>query len=70
MYDEEHKPRGEYVLIIDGYDDSMDSEYSFEDAVKLARQYVKEGNSASAAAKMAAADTGLKKGEIYKQLLV
>lgn len=70
MYDEEHKPRGEYVLIIEGYDDSKDTEYAFEDAVTLAKQYVKEGNSASFAAKMAAADTGFKKGDIYKQLLI
>ena len=70
MYDEEHKPRGEYVLIIEGYDDSKDKEYAFEDAVALAKQYVKEGNSASFAAKMAAADTGFKKGDIYKQLLI
>ena len=70
LYDEEHKPRGEYVLIIDGYDDSADSEYSFEDAVALAKQYVSEGKSSSAAAKMASAETGFKKGEIYKQLLI
>lgn len=69
MFDEEHKPRGEYVLIIEGYDDSTDNQYSFEDAVALAKQFVKEGNSASAAAKMAAADTGFKKGDIYKELL-
>ncbi|MBO5852755.1 MAG: 16S rRNA (cytidine(1402)-2'-O)-methyltransferase [Clostridia bacterium] len=70
MYDDEHKPRGEYVLIIEGYDDSADSQYSFEDAVELAKQYVKEGNSASFAAKMAANDTGFKKGDLYKQLLL
>ena len=69
MYNDEHKPRGEYVLIIEGYDDSKDNEYSFEAAVELARGYVKEGNSASAAAKMAAGETGFKKGDIYKQLL-
>lgn len=69
IYNDEHKPRGEYVLIIEGYDDSSDSEYTFEAAVELAKSYVKEGNSASTAAKMAAADTGFKKGEIYKSLL-
>ena len=69
MYTEEHKPRGEYVLIIEGYDDSGDSEYTFEAAVELARSYVKEGNSASSAAKMAAGETGFKKGDIYKQLM-
>ncbi len=70
MYNEEHKPRGEYVLIIEGYDDSNDSEYTFEAAVELAKSYVKEGNSTSTAAKMAAADTGFKKGELYKSLLL
>lgn len=70
MYNEEHKPRGEYVLIIEGYDDSSDSEYTFETAVELAKSYVKEGNSASTAAKMAASETGFKKGEIYKSLLL
>ena len=70
MYNEEHKPRGEYVLIIEGYDDSFDSEYTFETAVELAKSYVKEGNSASTAAKMAASETGFKKGEIYKSLLL
>ena len=70
MFDEEHKPRGEFVLIIEGYDDSGDTEYSFADAVNLAKQYVNEGNSSSAAAKMASAETGFKKGDIYKQLLL
>lgn len=70
MYNDEHKPRGEYVLIIEGYDDSNDNEYTFETAVELARSYVSDGNSASTAAKMAAAETGFKKGEIYKSLLV
>lgn len=69
MYNEEHKPRGEYVLIIEGYDDSNEREYTFETAVEMAKQYVSDGNSASTAAKMAAAETGFKKGEIYKSLL-
>ena len=67
MYTDEAKPRGEYVLIVSGYEkpEGM-SEYTLEDGVKLARDYMAEGNSASAAAKMAAAETGFKKGEIYK----
>ena len=69
MYNEEHKPRGEYVLIIEGYDDSNDNEYTFSSAVELAKSFVKEGNSASSAAKLAASETGFKKGEIYKSLL-
>ena len=40
-----------------------------EEALALAKRLVKEGMSASAAAKEAAAASGLKKGEIYKALI-
>lgn len=67
LYSEENKPRGEFVLIVEGYDDSDDrQEYTLDDAVALAKRYIAEGNSASAAAKMASADSGIKKGEIYR----
>ncbi|MBQ1186667.1 MAG: 16S rRNA (cytidine(1402)-2'-O)-methyltransferase [Clostridia bacterium] len=69
LYSEENKPRGEFVLIIEGYDDSGDNVYTFEQAVALAKQYVKDGESASSAAKKAAAETGFKKGDIYKNLI-
>ena len=67
MYNDETKPRGEYVIIVSGYEKPEGtSEYTLEDAVKLARDYMAEGNSASSAAKTAAAETGFKKGDIYK----
>lgn len=67
MYNDETKPRGEYVIIVSGYEmPEGTSEYTLEDAVKLARDYMAEGNSASFAAKTAAAETGFKKGDIYK----
>ena len=70
LYGEDNKPRGEFVLIIEGYDDSADlTKYTLEDAVNLAKNYMKEGNPASMAAKSAAADTGFKKGDIYKLLI-
>ncbi len=70
MYSDENKPRGEYVLIVEGYDNSSDkSEYTLDEAVEIAKNYIKEGNSASMAAKAASADTGIKKGDIYKSLI-
>ncbi len=70
MYSDENKPRGEFVLIVEGYNSEQDdTEYTLEDAVKIAEKYLKEGFSASAAAKEASADTGLKKGDIYKMLV-
>lgn len=69
MYNEDNRPRGEFVIIVDGYEESDEkTEYTLEQAVQIAKDYIKDGNSASSAAKMASADTGLKKGEIYKIL--
>lgn len=69
LYSEENKPRGEFVIIVDGYDPSLSKEeYTLDQAVKIAKQYMKDGNSASAAAKMASTDTGIKKGEIYRYI--
>ena len=67
MYDGELKPRGEYVLIVEGYEKpENETEYTLEEAVKLAKGYMEEGDSASMAAKKASSETGFKKGEIYK----
>ncbi len=69
MYNDENKPRGEFVLIVEGYDASGDKQFTLEDAVSLAKNYMDEGNPASFAAKTAAAETGFKKGDIYKLLI-
>ncbi len=69
MYNDENKPRGEFVLIVEGYDASDEKQFTLEDAVTLARNYMEEGSPASLAAKTAAAETGLKKGDIYKLLI-
>ncbi len=67
-YFTENPPRGEYVLIVDGAPE-IRTEYTIEDALKIARKLVDEGHSSSSAAKEAAAATGVKKGEIYKQMV-
>lgn len=65
----QNEPRGEYVLIIEGAKEENVS-YSLEDAVKLAKRFIDEGQPASAAAKEAAKVTGIKKSDIYKQMLM
>lgn len=67
-YYKQNEPRGEYVLIISGKAEEETS-YTLEDAVKIAKELLGEGNSASSAAKEAAQITGIKKNEIYKQIL-
>lgn len=64
---EQTPPRGEFVLIIEGKADEPVTALSPEDGAALARRLMEEeGLSASVAAKKAAAETGLKKGDIYR----
>lgn len=60
--------KGEIVLIVSGKPDSEDEEVTLADAVALAKVYVGEGLGISMAAKKAAKETGIKKGDIYKEL--
>lgn len=64
----ENTPRGEFVLIIEGRK-TEEKIYTEDDAVKLAERLIADGASTSAAAKEAAAVTGIKKGDIYKRIL-
>lgn len=63
-------PRGEFVLVIEGApEDTGETEpMSLQEAVRMARQQMEQGSSAAAAAKEAAALSGLRKNEIYRQL--
>lgn len=63
-----NEPRGEYVLIIEGKKEQQQT-FTIDDATKFAKAFLDEGMSASAAAKEAAKITGIKKNEIYKQIL-
>ncbi len=66
----ENEPKGEYVLVVAGAEPrtAERKEYTLEDAAGLAREHMERGLSASDAAKEAAKETGLKKGEIYRVL--
>lgn len=65
----EHEPKGEYVLVVAGAQPpAPPAEHTLEEAAALAREKMAQGCSASDAAKEAAKETGLKKGDIYKLL--
>ena len=66
-YYAEHAPRGEFVLVLDGAPEEQTA-LTEEDAVSVARAYLAQGMSTSAAAKMAAKETGIAKQVIYKAL--
>ncbi|MCQ2455082.1 MAG: 16S rRNA (cytidine(1402)-2'-O)-methyltransferase [Clostridia bacterium] len=67
-YFSENPPRGEYVLVIEGKEKQQET-YSLKDAVDMAKGLINKGESASFAAKSAASVTGLKKGDIYKEII-
>ena len=60
--------KGEIVLVVEGEGEKADAA-TLEDAVALAKKYLEEGLSLSFAAKKAAKETGLKKGDIYNELI-
>lgn len=63
-------PRGEFVLVIEGAAPAEVPAVTLEEAAALAADYAAEGLPASEAARRAAAETGCKKGEIYRLLTV
>ena len=65
----DEKPKGEFVLIIEGKEPEEKELYDLEDAQKIAEDLIKKGFSLSESSKKAAAITGIKKGEIYKSLV-
>ena len=61
--------KGEIVLVIEGAKDIQQESYTLEQAVEIARTLIEKGEKSSDAAKQAAALTGFKKNEIYKELI-
>lgn len=60
--------KGEFVLVIEGAPEPERDVLPESDALELARSYAAQGLSASEAAKRAAAETGRKKSELYREL--
>jgi 16S rRNA (cytidine1402-2'-O)-methyltransferase len=67
-YFTQNQPKGEFVLIVEGAKEEQREALSFEQAVRLAQGYVADGMQATAAAKRAAAESGIKRADIYKAI--
>ncbi len=67
QYYAEKDPKGEFVLVLDGIQKQSES-FTLEEAVSLAERYLSEGVSSSAAAKLAAKETGIPKNQIYQAM--
>ena len=61
------KLKGEYVIILEGKKQEK-ADFNSDDAAALAKEYIKNGLTLNEAAKKAAKETGMKKGDIYKML--
>ena len=62
--------KGEIVLVLEGKrEENAEKEYSLEQAVALAEALIEKGEKPTEAAKLAAAETGFRKKEIYTELL-
>lgn len=59
--------KGEIVLVIEGAK-GQKLRPTLQDALDLAHDFMEQGESVNGAAKLAARETGIKKGEIYKAL--
>ena len=66
---EQTPPKGEFVMIVSGAEESIEEIISLEQAVEFAKKKIDEGQSSSSAAKLAAAYSGIKKSDIYKALM-
>lgn len=62
-------PRGEFVLIVEGAPERSEERMPVEKALERVKYYRSEGRSMKEAAKLAAADTGYSKNELYELTL-
>lgn len=68
-YYRDKSPKGEYVLIVEGYNEEQSlAELTLEDAVNEAQKLIDSGMRAVDACKEAARITGFKKSDIYSKL--
>ena len=62
---ENDEPRGEFVLVLKGYKQAEEPRFTEEEALKLVDRFRGEGKSLKEACRLAAADTGYSKNELY-----
>lgn len=61
--------KGEIVLILEGKTKSDEPQYTLADAVEIAQKLISNGSKPSDASKEAAKITGIRKNDIYKELI-
>lgn len=61
--------KGEIVLIIGGAEHKEEERMTLEQAIIYAKELVEKGETKTSAAKIAAKESGFKKGDIYKSLI-
>lgn len=67
-YYAENEPKGEYVIIVHGAKKEVEK-YTLKEAVSLCLELIKKGESKTEAAKQIARLTGIKKSDIYKEVV-
>lgn len=65
LFEEERIPKGEFVLILQGAEQKNRSRLSIDEALELVAQHREEGKSLKEATKLAAAESGYSKNELY-----
>lgn len=64
-YYSDHEPRGEFVLVLEGADNSSGETISIEDALEQVQKLIDMGERPVDACKAVAKESGYKKGELY-----
>ena len=65
----ENTPKGEFVLVLRGAPERSEPEVTAEQALEIVARYRSEGRALKEACKLAAADTGFGKNELYQMAL-
>ena len=65
----ENAPKGEFVLVLRGAPERSEPEVTAEQALQIVARYRSEGRALKEACKLAAADTGFGKKELYQMAL-
>lgn len=65
----ETPPKGEFVLVVEGAPEETEVTATLEDALSIMERYRSEGRSMKESARLAAADTGFSKNDLYQQAL-
>lgn len=68
-YGGEVSPRGEYVLVVEGYIPTGEPEVTLEEAAQMAKSLIDAGKKPTEACKEAAKLTGFQKSEIYALII-